>query len=128
MCQDKAALAKKMRAEKRRNHLLENALKEARERRFRERSTLDSDAVKPAPAYWSNAKAQRYEATAATADDVNASVYSYSNESKTSLLDDDRKTDSPDDPTVMSISDILRVKQMMKEKKKRVRKILMSDK
>ena len=119
---------KKARAEKRRNKLLENALQEARDRRYRERSTLDEyDVTPPAAAAaavtttWGAQKSMGSRSSRMSFDGIGSR-----NESHASLLDDDRKTDSPEDPTGMAIADILRVKQLMKERKKRVRKILLS--
>ena len=117
--QEKAEYSKKMKTEQRRGKLLENALQEARERRFRERTALDGDETSAA-SHWNKLRANRGQAVAA-ADEARSS------DSKSSLLDEDRLLESPDDPTGMSINDILRVKQMMKEKKKRIRKILTTD-
>ena len=117
--QEKAEYSKKIKTEQRRGKLLENALQEARERRFRERTALDGDETS-ATSHWNKLRANRGQAVAA-ADEARSS------DSKSSLLDEDRLLESPDDPTGMSINDILRVKQMMKEKKKRIRKILTTD-
>ena len=120
--QEKAEYSKKIKTEQRRGKLLENALQEGRERRCRGRTALDGTGDETsATSHWNKLRANRGQAVAA-ADEARSS------DSKSSLLDEDRLLESPDDPTGMSINDILRVKQMMKEKKKRVRKILMSDK
>ena len=118
--QEKAEYSKKIKTEQRRGKLLENALQEARERRFRERTALDGGDETTATSHWNKLRANRGQAMAA-ADEARSS------DSKSSLLDEDRLLESPDDPTGMSINDILRVKQMMKEKKKRIRKILTTD-
>ena len=161
--------AKKLRAEKRRTKLLQNALKEARERRAREQSesSLSTSSgsrtvtplrpkgvvtpISPPPRSPSPARPatelkqprppSASESKRPSSDPQDNRIKpadtpeipkrkpgpdasDSSGDSMTSLIYDERSSSSPDDPTKMSISDIIRVKMMMKEKKKRVKKIL----
>ena len=116
---------KKLRAERRRQKLLENAISEARERRRENGEDEASTSASPPPPYgspWS----KKGGSPTASGGEVNLGFSGEKRGESASLMEEERKSaSSPEDPTMMSIADILRVKEMMKEKKKRVRKILL---
>ena len=119
---------KKLRAERRRQKLLDNAATEARVRRERENTEVDeqSDEKTPSPPPPYGSPWNKKPGSPASGGEINLGFAGEKRGESSSLMEEERRSaSSPEDPTMMSIADIMRVKEMMKERKKRVRKILL---